>query len=355
MKHLIFLSARIRQYYQSSRAIFCIFIVGSVLLNVLILYMYGNTVTYMRSKKLNTPLYCKYTVNLSEAGFAELSAELEECLTGYQIKDFTFHSGWETEDGFIPLAASQNNDAGLEWQKVKGRIAFTDSEVKSMARCIIVPYDRSSLKPGDTLPIGELGEFSVIGAGTFYSANYIPSTLFEALKLPVYYVDILLAKRLPVEEHQPFMDKLSAISGASQVIPAYGVSDDIAYLPRNLAEIFILHVFTIAAFFFLLQYISVLNRKMDAVSELTGASKGTVAFYLLLERLVLSLITALCAAVIHRIFYSSIFERFNLASIDYELRDYCIVTVIMVLSSVVASVPFTISYARRSALKEYRQ
>ena len=70
---------------------------------------------------------------------------------------------------------------------------------------------------------------------------------------------------------------------------------------------------------------------MDAVSELTGASKGTVAFYLLLERLVLSLITALCAAVIHRIFYSSIFERFNLASIDYELRDYCIVTVIMVL------------------------
>ena len=60
-----------------------------------------------------------------------------------------------------------------------------------MARCIIVPYDRSSLKPGDTLPIGELGEFSVIGAGTFYSANYIPSTLFEALKLPVYYVDIL--------------------------------------------------------------------------------------------------------------------------------------------------------------------
>ena len=167
MKHLIFLFARIRQYYQSSRAIFCIFIVGSVLLNVLILYMYGNTVTYMRSKKLNTPLYCKYTVNLSEAGFAELSAELEECLTGYQIKDFTFHSGWETEDGFIPLAASQNNDAGLEWQKVKGRIAFTDSEVKSMARCIIVPYDRSSLKPGDTLPIGELGEFSVIGAGTF--------------------------------------------------------------------------------------------------------------------------------------------------------------------------------------------
>ena len=45
MKRLIFLSARIRQYYQSSRAIFCIFIVGSVLLNILILYMYGNTVT----------------------------------------------------------------------------------------------------------------------------------------------------------------------------------------------------------------------------------------------------------------------------------------------------------------------
>ena len=41
---------------------------------------------------------------------------------------------------------------------------------------------RAHEKPGDTLPIGELGEFSVIGAGTFYSANYIPSTLFEALK-----------------------------------------------------------------------------------------------------------------------------------------------------------------------------
>ena len=94
---------------------------------------------------------------------------------------------------------------------------------------------------------------------------------------------------------------------------------------------------------------------MDAVSELVGASRGTVAFYLLAERFVLALAAALSAAVIHRIFYSSIFERFNLASIDYELRDYCIVTVIMALSSVVASVPFTISYARRSALKEYRQ
>ncbi len=82
MKHLIFLSARIRQYYQSSRAIFCIFIIGSVLLNILILYMYGNTVTYMRSKKLNTPLYCKYTVNLSEAGFAELLRRAGGTLNG---------------------------------------------------------------------------------------------------------------------------------------------------------------------------------------------------------------------------------------------------------------------------------
>ena len=360
MKYSVFLISRIKQYYQSSKAIFCIFVIGSLLLNLLIIYIYGNTVTYMRTKHVNTSYYCTYRVNLKDSDYSALSGELDGILRDTDIKDIVFSSRWKEEKSNKIISASKNNDAGLAWQKVKGRIHFTESEIQNRENCVIVPYLQgikgySALNPGDEISCGSLGKFNVVGLGTFNSDYYIPSTLFEALRLPVQYIDIILAERLPMEEHEPFMNKLSAIPGAEQVIPAYGVADDIRYFSTNLLEIFILYIFSITALLFLIQYITSINRKMDAISELVGARRGTIAFYLLLERFVIAFAASVLAIAIHKIFYNSIFERFNLTSTDYAWRDYCIITAIVILSSVLASVPFVISYARGSALKVLRK
>ena len=352
MKHVVFLFARIKQYYQAGKFIFSVFVIGSLLLNLLIIYIYGNTVTYMKSKHRNDAYYCKYGVPLNECDYEELCGELDGILQNYTIKDITFCSivKNEGERSFL-IMASRNNDVRLSWDKVKGRIYFTETEIQNREKCVIVPYE-SHLKPGDKKIFGEMGEFVIIGTGTFYADNYISTALYEALDLPVVAIDVLLEKRLTMEEHPVFMELLSTIQGAEQVIPAYGVSEDIQYFMKNMLEIFILYAFTIAAFLFLLQYITVLNRRMDAVSELVGAAKGTVAFFLLAERFLISLITAAGALALHKAFYNSIFERFNLTSIDYEWRDYCIIVVIIVGSSLLASVPFVVSYARKSAIRE---
>lgn len=354
MKHVVFLFARIKQYYQAGKFIFSVFVIGSLLLNLLIIYIYGNTVTYMKSKHRNDAYYCKYGVSLNECDYEELCGELDGILQNYTIKDITFCSivKNEGERSFL-IMASRNNDVRLSWDKVKGRIYFTETEIENRDKCMIVPYE-SHLKPGDKKDLGRLGTFDIIGTGTFYTVNggYISTALYEALDLPVLRIEILLEKRLTMEEHPVFMELLSTIQGAEEVIPAYGVSEDIQYFMLNMLEIFILYVFTITAFLFLLQYITVLNRRMDAVSELVGAAKGTVAFFLLAERFLISLITAAGALALHKVFYNSIFERFNLTSIDYAWRDYCIIAVIIVGSSLLASVPFVVSYARKSAIRE---
>lgn len=361
MKYFIFLFSRIRQYYQSSKAVFSIFLIGSLMLNLLIIYIYGNSVTYMMSKNINSSYYCKYTVGLNKRDYGGLRGELEQLLQDRNIKDVTFHSFIEEGEKTFFLAASQNNDAGLLWDKVKGRIYFTEAEIVNKEKCVVVPYitgpynSQSSLKPGDILNLGILGDFEVIGVGMFSRDHYISSALFESLQLPVLSIDIVLTERLSVAEHTRFMETLSHIEGADQAIPAYGVSEDQDFSTKDMTVIFILYLFTITAFLFLLQYITVLNRKMDAVSELVGAAKGTVALFLLLERFIISLITAAGAIAFHRIFYNSIFERFNLTSIDYEWRDYCIIAIIIVLSSVLASIPFVISYARKSALRIFQE
>jgi len=359
LKYSVFLISRIKQYYQSSKVIFCIFVMGSLMLNLLIIYMYGNTVRYMRTKHVNTPYYCTYRVSLKDGDYSALSGALDGILQDTDIKDIVFSSRWKEEKISKTFSASKNNDAGLAWQKLKGRIHFTESEIQNRESCVIAAYYQgggySAVNTGDTISCGSLGEFNVVGVGTFNSDYYIPSTLFEALHLPVDYIDIILAERLPMEEHQPFMNKLSAIPGAKQVLPAYGVADDIQYLSNNILSIFILYIFSITALLFLIQYITSINRKMDAISELVGARRGTIAFFLLLERFVIAFAASVLAIAIHKIFYDSIFERFNLTSIDYAWRDYCIIIAIIILSSVLASIPFVISYARRSALKVLRK
>ncbi|MBS5842029.1 MAG: hypothetical protein KIC77_00870 [Clostridiales bacterium] len=254
MKYSVFLISRIKQYYQSSKVIFCIFVMGSLMLNLLIIYMYGNTVRYMRTKHVNTPYYCTYRVSLKDGDYSALSGALDGILQDTDIKDIVFSSRWKEEKISKTFSASKNNDAGLAWQKLKGRIHFTESEIQNRESCVIAAYYQgggySAVNTGDTISCGSLGEFNVVGVGTFNSDYYIPSTLFEALHLPVDYIDIILAERLPMEEHQPFMNKLSAIPGAKQVLPAYGVADDIQYLSNNILSIFILYIFSITALLF---------------------------------------------------------------------------------------------------------
>ncbi len=354
MKYFIFLFSRIRQYYQSSKAIFSIFFIGSLMLNLLIIYIYGNTVTYMMRRNMNTPNYCKYTVNLNGCDYGGLCKELEQILQDRNIKDVTFHSFLEEGEDTFFFAASQNNNAGLEWDKVKGRVYFTEAEIGNRKKCVIVPYE-IKLGTGDKINYGRFGEFDVIGVGMFSTYHYISSALFESLHLPVSSIDVLLTERLSVAEHTRFMKTLSDIKGTDQVIPAYGIWEDQAYSTKEIIGIFLLYLLTSAAFLFLLQYITVLNRKMDAVSELVGAPKGTIVLFLLLERFFIAVITGACAIAFYRIFYHCIFERFNLTSIDYEWRDYYIIAVIIILSTVLASIPFVISYARKSALRVFQE
>ena len=354
MKFFVLLFTRMKQYYQSSKSIFCIFIIGSLLLNLLIIFMYGNTVTYMRSKNINTLDYCKYSVNLNDSDYQDLCGQLDRLLQDKNIKDVTFYSHLKEGEEIFFFSASKNNNAGLQWNKLKGRIYFTETEIENRAKCVIVPREWG-LKPGDKKSFGELGEFEVVGVGTLWQGGYIPSTVFESMSLPVMSIDILLTERLSAEAHQKFMDTLSARYGAENVIPAYGISDDMRSSPHEIIGLSILYIFTAAAFLFLLQYITVLNRKMDAVSELVGATKGTVAFFLLLERFCIALAAAIGGIFIHRVFYDSVFERFNLTSIDYAWRDYGIIAVVIVLSSLLASIPFVISYARKSAMRIFTE
>ncbi len=358
MKCLVFLISRIRQYYQSSKAIFCIFAVGSIVLDLLIIFMYGSTVSYMRTKHVNTSYYCTYRVITDEGDYDALSDELEKVLRENDIKDIVYSSLWRDDRSVTLFQASKNDDAGLECDKLKGRISFTESEIQNRESCVIASYfqggGNSSVKPGDTVSCGP-GEFNVIGVGTFNSGYYIPSTLFEALDLPVGSIDVILNERLAMEEHQPFMDKLSAIPGVINVIPAYGVAEDIEQVPSDIAAVAVLYIFSVAALLFLMQYMTSLNRKTDTVSELVGARRGSIAFYLFSERFLIALASSVLATAIHKIFYGSVFERFYLTAVDYEWRDYFIITAVIILTSVLASVPFVISYVRRSALGTLRK
>ena len=133
MKYSVFLISRIKQYYQSSKVIFCIFVMGSLMLNLLIIYMYGNTVRYMRTKHVNTPYYCTYRVSLKDGDYSALSGALDGILQDTDIKDIVFSSRWKEEKISKTFSASKNNDAGLAWQKLKGRI----QQGKLRNRCVL--------------------------------------------------------------------------------------------------------------------------------------------------------------------------------------------------------------------------
>ena len=70
---------------------------GSLMLNLLIIYMYGNTVRYMRTKHVNTPYYCTYRVSLKDGDYSALSGALDGILQDTDIKDIVFSSRWKEE------------------------------------------------------------------------------------------------------------------------------------------------------------------------------------------------------------------------------------------------------------------
>lgn len=353
MKLFILLKERVKQYAISNRTVFFTFCISSLLLSLLAIVMYGNTVTYMSNKKKNTLDFRTYRILTGDMKLHSVQESLQSILEPWEVQDIYlhyFHDSLDRSEIYF-LDASEKNNVGLTMPAYQGRLYFTEEEILEKQKVVMVS-NNLECRVGDLVTFGEYGPFEVIGIFVNWeNLCVIPSTVFEDLNLPVSTADIILAERLDVWQDKKFVNAFLPYWGEDAVLRPSSMSGDVRFLKTELASHAMIYVVLAASLLFLLQYLTMRNRRFDAVCKMAGATKGDLALLLFAERILFALFMSLGGILLHAVFYDLLFQHLSLHDTRFDVRDYVIISSLMILAAVLASIPYVISYLRKPAAR----
>jgi hypothetical protein len=91
-----------------------------------------------------------------------------------------------------------------------------------------------------------------------------------------------------------------------------------------------------------------MQRYDNMVLMLIGATKGDISFVCLIQMITLSLIPSLLAVLVHACLQSNFFAKVNWQdNIWYQRKDYLFLLAIMMLLTLIISIPLVIRYNKK--------
>ena len=358
MKVLYIVLSRLFQYYRKNKLIFILFIIGGISSSLAVAYFYGNGSTYMANRSSEEFYYREYEVYFRQNGehYGEKEGvELASVKEGLELIDQELIekvffgvdiSLEEYRDGYKTRLFSSTEETYLV--AIRGRVYFMPEEEWS----IIIPSD-SKFKIGDTVNINGHG-FEVIGQQTF-NDYYIPYSAYEKLQLPVSDMVIISEKRPDYSEDQLLIQLQEVYPDSHIRSPWLWRLNERNEAVAAIIIIAVCYAVSITSFMFLFKYM------IDSISDETviflivGGSKTEMSLMLFWETILLSLFSNGIGIGLHKLLYTSVFEKLNIAeNIVYTLADYSIICLVMLVTSLIVVIPFVIRYYRKSLIDTRR-
>ena len=342
MKTLYLLGSRLKQYFLKNKLLFLLFILGGILDTIMVIYCYGNllpVVTEKNSQELGRREYC--------VRFDDTAPDLKT-VEAFAADPLIDSCAYIIEEGYYAC------DPDYPLTKLSGSIEFTGPY-----QVIVPPVAPENI--GDEITIcGKT--FEVIGsAQDFYGGNYyIPYDTFLELGCGERIVRINF---FSAERQDPLNDQVllmteetfpenTHVGGSAEAYAA----DDIAETESMLMLTMIVAFLAVLAYIFLLRYIIDSLITENLVSVITGASRGRITTYIFLETTILSLGANGIGLLLHWALYEPLFVKLNVSeNIRYTAGDYAFVYLLMLVLSLIVTIPFVMKYLKLSPVAARRE
>lgn len=322
MKSVYVFWNRIKQYYLKNKGIFLLFMLGGMLNAIIVLYCYGNVIPLVANRYVEGYYYMEYLAlfentppSLEAIQTLRKDPLIRGCIYHDENNVYAFHEDYPIE------------------------IVHGSSEFTGPYQVIVPPIQGKVI--GERIDIyGK--EFEIIGISSF--GYYIPeSTFLELIGMEdVVTVNVYASKRQYPENDRvdalirktfPNMEELSGQIYATRASEA---RDYEAWMTLITVQAFA----AVLAYAFLLRYMLKSLKKENVVCLILGASKLQTAIIIFRDALSLSVLANAAGLVAHRILYKPVFQGLNVEkSLRYNINDYCLILLMMVLLSLIVAVP----------------
>lgn len=342
---------RIQTYARKNTLIFCLFLLGTVLSSLSLLFFYGNSMADKRNMAQNSLSYRTFTLYGDRNWTMEDLQSLRDAASGsLDVRvSHTVELPAASEYPELSVQAFLNNNAGVYFYQ--GQTSFTPEQLEQ--DCAIAP---SSV--GDSLNL-EGTEFPVVGRTHHFSNDvvFIPIRSFLEHEFSPDSVELILDTIPTRKENNRILERLSALFPETSIADPYqSIQADQSRNPGGVAMTSGIYLISILSFLFLFQYLMQENSYENVVYTLAGAKKSSVVCIACMELTLLSGGSALLAGLLHAALYKPLFVHINIyGEVPYTLGDYLLCFFLTVALSLAALTPFLATYTRRSLAEMKRQ
>ena len=350
-KYTVLALLRIQTYARKNTLIFCLFLLGTVLSSLSLLFFYGNSMADKRNMAQNSLSYRTFTLYGDRNWTMEDLQSLRDAASGsLDVRvSHTVELPAASEYPELSVQAFLNNKAGI--YSYQGQTSFTPEQLEQ--DCAIAP---SSV--GDSLNL-EGTEFPVVGHTRHFDNNvvFIPIRSFLEHEFSLDSVELILDTIPTRKENNRILERLAVLFPETSIADPYqSIRADQSRNPGGMAMTSGIYLISILSFLFLFQYLIQENSYENVVYSLVGARKSSVVGIACMELTLLSGGSALLAGLLHAALYKPLFVHINIyGQVPYTLWDYLLCFFLTVALSLAALTPFLATYTRRSLAEMKRQ
>lgn len=364
MKLLYIVRHRIAEYAQTGRGLFAALIVTVLFSTVFVAFLYGLAVETVFLPQSADSCYREFrifgatTVMRDEDEFFDL---IDTCRSFSEISSFTYSKSNPETVGdtveFVGVSSMSNFEKDVFVRD--GRTFFEEKEYEAADDiCIIVSEDTPPLEKGDVFRY-EGREYPVIG--TIKSMKtladedceyivYMPHTTYlKRMGIPGA-LTIVFQNQIGLENENELISLIKSrwpqleLSRSSQSAIAQNRSSQIALM-------FVLILFALAAMSVVVNYFDERNVTNDAVLRLIGAERAEIVIYSFITRVVVVMVPVAAALLLFWMTANGIFGTVSFGEkvMRYRSHDYFTIAALMFLATCLALLPYTVKLYVRSA------
>lgn len=361
MKLLKLIFSRIYYNFYSNKLVFVLFALGCFVCAVSFTYLYGNTMPskIMPAKDSNIN-YFSFNFNNGES-LSELISK--DVFTSELVNDVRFYHNLTDAE----LPPELNNEAAPSFKlgtgmfskdhmfQEMGRVEFTEEENNNAENVIILPQDYNMLTKQVGESINVCGQtFKIIGFHSGWNQMLIPQNTMLKINSAINSVELYTNRGLSRAKSEDFISEFksdfSDATVSSSPIEMYDAAD--SQNPQIMFLLSVVYMISVASFMFLMKYMMDKSRRENIIYSIVGAKKKKVILILLAESSVIITVFSIFAVLVHFLFYDSFFSHINTESgITYNINDYLLITVFMIVLSLLTSIPFVVSYMKNSLVE----
>lgn len=362
MKMIYLFACRLKQYFLRNRLLFALFVLGGMLNSVAAAYCYGNLLPAVANRYSQDSIYREYLVR-----FDKMEGER---LQGYELTGWTGAEPTpprlEDVEAFsshvlIDYCTIQASDRVCTYIGDRPFVALSGSTEFTDSYQVIVgsaAFESTDLTVGSKITIAGIS-FEVIGVVSAHGLRYfIPYETFRELGMTDTVINV---SAVSARRHNPQNDPVMDLIQASFPYRTYSGGPNYHAVDASATELklpgIVINAFvSFLAYVFLLRYLIDSMLDESIISMVVGASRMQMTVLIFWEATVLSVGANCAGLLLHWLLYKPLFEKINLsATLTYSLADYAVLCLVMLIFSLIITIPFALKYLKLSPIAARRE